>query len=72
MYNPDPKTFQKTMEKLYSGEAIPDTELENAIICLNLVISYLDVLGAKYFFANRELKENLNQLKSFKEARKEQ
>lgn len=62
----------KTIQKLRRGvEPISDNELRDSIKFLESTVQFLGLLGERYWFAWRELFFDLEKLKQFREARKE-
>jgi hypothetical protein len=61
----------ETLEGLHKCHNIPDRELEYSITVLEPIVQVLSLLGERYHFAWKELYNDLRQLKSFVEARKE-
>jgi hypothetical protein len=63
--------FVLIYDKLRNGDSISDEELENAIPYLEDKVEFLSILGDKFHFAWRDLYNDLQTLKSFRQLRKE-
>jgi len=59
------------LHKLRSGEAINDKELVTAIETLDLIVDFLKECGDIFFLPTKFLNGKLEQLKNFREARKQ-
>ena len=58
------------LDKLHKGELISDKELVTAIETLEPIVDFLKECGQIYFLPAKFLNGKLEQLKSFREARK--
>jgi len=64
-------TTANVLQKLRSGEAIPDKELVVAIETLEPIVDFLKAAGDIFFLPSKFLCGKLEQLKNFREARKQ-
>lgn len=67
---PENFTTATVLNKLRSGESIPDKELVVAIETLEPIVEFLKVNGDIFFLSAKFLGGKLEQLKGFREARK--